>query len=103
MSAMIERWKNNLEKNRWMILYGSAMAILFVSLAGWALLPDQVHMTAEALGNDAIEKNKALLLNLGLVSFFLALFTWKPREIVYFIALVMALIVSTIPLLNMVL
>ncbi len=102
MEQMLNKWKDNLQKNRFMIAYGAAMFILFISLAGWALLPEQVYMTAESMGNDAIPKNRALLYNLGLTSFFMVLFTWKPRELVYFIALVMALLVSSIPLLNLV-
>lgn len=103
MGNMVEGWKNRLERNKFKILYVCGMLILFISLAGWALLPDMVYMTAESMGNPAVAKNTALLLNLGLNGFFLALFTWKPRELVYFIALVMAMLVSTIPLLNMVL
>ncbi len=102
MGNKVNGWKDTLEKKRFSILYISLMLMLFISLAGWALLPDMVYRTAETMGGDPMEKNMAILSNMAICSFFMALFTWKPRELVYFVALFMAMLVSTIPLLNMV-
>lgn len=101
MAEKIEGWKNSLEKNRYKILYVAAMFVLFLALAGWALLPDEVLLIAENAGGTLMDKNTALVANLALNGFMGALFWFRPREIVYFVGLCMAMLMATIPLLNM--
>lgn len=102
MSEKIEGWKKRLEKKRYQILYLAAMWVGFFALAGWALLPDEVMLTAESAGGVPMAKNTALLANLGLNAFLAGLFWFRPREIVYFVGLCMGCLMSLIPLLNMV-
>lgn len=100
MAELVERWKNSLEKHKYKILYVAVMFVLFISLAGWALLPDEVMLIAESAGGVPMEKNSALLSNLVLNGVMVGLFWFRPREIVYFVGLVMAMLLSTIPLLS---
>lgn len=99
MVEKLESWKDTLEKNRYAILYGAAMFTLFCALAGWALLPDQVTLVAEG---ELVAKNTALLANIGVTAIFSLFFWRKPRELVYFVALCLGLLVSVTPLLKLI-
>ena len=85
-----------MKKNRSWILYGTAVAPLFLTAAGWTLLPAQVVMQAAAVGQavNAVAKESAILANLGLTGLFALLFAWRPKEVVYFVALCLAVLLQ---------
>ena len=67
-----QRWGESLKKKRSWILYGTAVATLFLTAACWTLLPAQV----------------------GLTGLFALLFAWRPKEVVYFVALCLAVLLQ---------
>ena len=78
------------------LLYGTAVATLFLTAACWTLLPAQVVMQAAAVGQavNAVAKESAILANLGLTGLFALLFAWRPKEVVYFVALCLAVLLQ---------
>ena len=66
--GLFQRWGESLKKKRSWILYGTAVATLFLTAACWTLLPAQVVMQAAAVGQavNAVAKESAILANLGL-------------------------------------
>ena len=73
-----------------MLLYCMVLLMLFGTLAGLALLPDQVVLLP-TLG-DMVEKNVAVAQHFGICALFAALF-WKwPRELSYFLGEVLGLL-----------
>ena len=84
-----QRWGESLKKKRSWILYGTAVATLFLTAACWTLLPAQVVMQAAA-----VAKESAILANLGLTGLFALLFAWRPKEVVYFVALCLAVLLQ---------
>ena len=87
--GLFQRWGESLKKKRSWILYGTAVVTLFITAACWTLLPAQVVMQAAAVG-----KETAILANLGLTGLFAALFAWRPKEVVYFVALCLAVLLQ---------
>ncbi len=87
--GLLDRWKDWTEQKRSWILYGAGVLTLFGLVAGWSLLPDQVVLWGGAQGELAapLDKKTALGATAALVAFFAILFARKPRELVYFIAL----------------
>lgn len=57
-----------MKKKRSWILYGTAVATLFLTAACWTLLPERVVMQAAVVGQaaNAVAKETAILANLGL-------------------------------------
>ena len=90
--GLFQRWGESLKKKRSWILYGTAVATLFLTAACWTLLPAQVVMQAAAVGQavNAVAKESAILANLGLTG----LFAWRPKEVVYFVALCLAVLLQ---------
>lgn len=86
----------SLKKKRSWILYGTAVATLFLTAACWTLLPERVVMQAAVVGQaaNAVAKETAILANLGLTGLFAALFAWRPKEVVYFVALCLAVLLQ---------
>ena len=91
--GLFQRWGESLKKKRSWILYGTAVATLFLTAACWTLLPAQVVMQAAAVGQavNAVAKESA---NLGLTGLFALLFAWRPKEVVYFVALCLAVLLQ---------
>ena len=87
--GLVQRCKDWTAKNRNWILYAAGVITLMGVAAGWALLPDQVALQAAAEGQTVTLVNKTTALGgtAALVAVFAALFAWKPRELVYFVAL----------------
>ena len=87
--GLFQRWGESLKKKRSWILYGTAAAC-------WTLLPAQVVMQAAAVGQavNAVAKESAILANLGLTGLFALLFAWRPKEVVYFVALCLAVLLQ---------
>ena len=85
-----------MKKKRSWILYGTAVVTLFITAACWTLLPAQVVMQAAAVGKavNVVAKETAILANLGLTGLFAALFAWRPKEVVYFVALCLAVLLQ---------
>ena len=81
--GLFQRWGESLKKKRSWILYGTAVATLFLTAACWTLLPAQVVMQAAAVGQavNAVAKESAILANLGLTGLFALLFAWRPKEV----------------------
>lgn len=94
--GLFQRWGESLEKKRSWILYGTAVATLFLTAACWTLLPERVVMQAAVVGQaaNAVAKETAILANLGLTGLFAALFAWRPKEVVYFVALCLAVLLQ---------
>ena len=93
--GLFQRWGESLKKKRSWILYGTAVATLFLTAACWTLLPAQVVMQAAAVGQaNAVAKESAILANLGLTGLFALLFAWRPKEVVYFVALCLAVLLQ---------
>lgn len=100
MTKIIEGWKDSLQEKRASILYCFVVLTLMGALAGWALLPDVVKLTGAQTGM-TLEKTPLILSHLGLTGIFTALFAWRPREIVYFVAACLGLLLTATPLLNL--
>ena len=86
--GLFQRWGESLKKKRsW---------ILCLTAACWTLLPAQVVMQAAAVGQavNAVAKESAILANLGLTGLFALLFAWRPKEVVYFVALCLAVLLQ---------
>ena len=94
--GLFQRWGESLKKKRSWILYGTAVATLFLTAACWTLLPEWVVMQAAVVGQAAnsVAKETAILANLGLTGRFAALFAWRPREVGYFVALCLAVLLQ---------
>ena len=94
--GLFQRWGESLKKKRSWILYGTAVATLFLTAACWTLLPAQVVMQAAAVGQavNAVAKESAILANLGLTGLLALLFAWRPKEVVYFVALCLAVLLQ---------
>ena len=77
--GLFQRWGESLKKKR-----------------SWTLLPAQVVMQAAAVGQavNAVAKESAILANLGLTGLFALLFAWRPKEVVYFVALCLAVLLQ---------
>ena len=90
--GLFQRWGESLKKKRSWILYGTAVATLFLTAACWTLLPAQVVMQAAAVGQavNAVAKESASLAHWGLSG----LFAWRPKEVVYFVALCLAVLLQ---------
>ena len=87
--GLFQRWGESLKKKRSWILYGTAVATLFLTAACWTLLPAQVGQAV-----NAVAKESAILANLGLTGLFALLFAWRPKEVVYFVALCLAVLLQ---------
>ena len=48
--GLFQRWGESLKKKRSWILYGTAVATLFLTAACWTLLPERVVMQAAVVG-----------------------------------------------------
>ena len=92
--GLFQRWGESLKKKRSWILYGTAVATLFLTAACWTLLPAQVVMQAAAVGQAVNAVESAILANLGLTGLFALLFAWRPKEVVYFVALCLAVLLQ---------
>lgn len=90
--GLVERIKDSLQANRGRLTYALGLLGGCLGLAGWALLPDVVALQAEHVPN--VAKNTALLAHLGLTWGFTALFWFRPREIVYFLAACLGVFLS---------
>lgn len=79
--GLFQRWGESLKKKRSWILYGTAVATLFLTAACWTLLPERVVMQAAVVGQaaNAVAKETAILANLGPDRLFAALFAWRAK------------------------
>jgi len=77
------RLKDMLQARRNMILYVVLLAAVFLTAAGWGLLPDQVSMAPESENFLIQPKERLLAMHFGMTAVFSGLF-WKwPREPAY--------------------
>ena len=93
---LFSKWRDWTQKNRNWILYA----------AGAAMLPEQVALQAVQEGQTAalVDKEMALGATGGLTVFFGLLFALRPRELVYFVALWLAVfLVYSLLMINVVL
>lgn len=93
---LLQNQKDWLQKNRNMVLYGILLLSFLGLLCGWKLLPDPVQMTAAQEGEQAVtlSKNAALGAHFLLSAGFGAIYWFRPREIVYFLASILGLLLT---------
>jgi hypothetical protein len=91
----LDSLKDTLQAKRNGIFYCIAVLSLFLALASWALLPQQVGMRySGGVLSGFVDKNTAILAHLALSLGFGALF-WKwPRELVYLVASILGICVT---------
>lgn len=82
--------KDALQKNRNIIVYAVLVLALLGTLAGWALLPQQVLLFPQAGG--MVARNTALGAHFGICALFAALFWRWPRELTYLAGAVLGLL-----------
>lgn len=98
---LLERWKDWTQRQRNWILYAVWVLTLLGTVAAWGLLPDRVAMQAAA-GAGLVDKTTAIGANLGLTALFTLLFWRRPRELVYFVALCLAVALTfSLPVVNL--
>ncbi len=91
----LQGFKDKLQAKRNIIFYGLAVCTLFLALASWALLPDQVGMQfSHGKLMNFVDKNTAILAHMVLGLGFGGLFWRRPRELVYLIASVLGILLA---------
>ncbi len=103
---LFSKWRDWTQKNRNWILYAAGILTLFGLAGGAAMLPEQVALQAVQEGQTAalVDKEMALGATGGLTVFFGLLFALRPRELVYFVALCLAVfLVYSLLMINVVL
>lgn len=85
--GLFQRWGEALEKRRNLLCYALLLLAGFGALAGWALLPQQVALfMMDGVPSNFVDKNTALTAHLAISVGFTGVFFWRPREVVYFVA-----------------
>lgn len=93
--GLFQRWGEALEKRRNVLCYLLLLLAGFGALAGWALLPEQVALfLIDGVPSNFVEKNTALLAHLAISVGFTGVFYWRPREIVYFVAACLGVVLT---------
>ena len=103
---LFSKWRDWTQKNRNWILYAAGILTLFGLAGGAAMLPEQVALQAVQEGQTAalVDKEMALGATGPLTVFFGLLFALRPRELVYFVALWLAVfLVYSLLMINVVL
>lgn len=93
---LLQNQKDWLQKNRNMLLYGILLLSFLGLLMGWKLLPDPVQMTVAQEGSEnvTLSKDMAMGAHFLLSAGFGAAFWFRPREIVYFLASILGLLLT---------
>ena len=103
---LFSKWRDWTQKTRNWILYAAGILTLFGLAGGAAMLPEQVALQAVQEGQTAalVDKGMALGATGALTVFFGLLFALRPRELVYFVALWLAVfLVYSLLMINVVL
>ncbi|MGI5962977.1 MAG: hypothetical protein ACOX7N_04575 [Lawsonibacter sp.] len=85
-------WKDRTQRYRNHIVYGIGVLALLGTLAGWALLPEQVRMTANPEEAVYRAKESMLAVHLGMTALFTGLFWRWPRELIYLVGAMVSLL-----------
>ena len=92
---LMKKPKDWLQKNRNMLLYGILLLAFVGLVCGWKLLPDPVQMTtAQGADRVLLDKNTALGAHFFISAGFGVVFWFRPREIVYFVAALLGLLLT---------
>jgi len=94
MAKKTERFskqKDSIQKHKWTILYVAAALTVVGTIIGFGLLPETVSVTPGQAWATYRPKAVFLLMHLGMVTLFSALFAKWPREPAYLVGLALSL------------